>query len=248
MDMLTVLNEQMEDFEMDEQVVFCNWKQACDYVGDSRFLNELDEFYFHYNGFASVEVERGSYDRVYVDGYLKLNERDVNELKNKVPITYSSAIIDHYITINGVVRDDLFQKFLVFDEELLIGEGKGEQENEVNYPNGMHFNYHDLNSVCDAYGIHRQESEPLSKPQSKPQSKPVTTEGEFPLQLIGALACMLAMNKDLEGSLHNDQHISEIIIDDLFEMLTGMGINIDGKKKFLYEKLISEGVKTILDS
>jgi hypothetical protein len=235
-----VLKERMDDYQMDEQVVFCNWKQACDYVGDSRFLNELEEFYFHYNGFASVEVERGSYDRVYVDGYLKLNARDVDELKNKLPVTYSSAIIDHNITINGVVRDDLFQKFLVFDEELLIGEGKGEQDNEINYPNGMHFNYNDLNSVCDAYGIQRHESEQ--------QSKPANIEAELPLQLVGALACMLAMNKDLEGSLHNEQHISEIILDDLFEMLSGMGLEVDGKQKFLYEKLISEGVDIILKS
>jgi hypothetical protein len=230
----------MVDFEMDEHQVFCDWKQACDYVGDGGFLNELQEFYFHYNGFASVEVEQGTFDRVYVDGYLKLNATDVNELKNNMPVTYSSAIIDHNITINGVVRDDLFQKFLVFDEELLIGEGKGEQDHEINYPNDIHFNYNDLNSVCDTYGIQHHKSEP--------QSRPIDIEGEFPLQVIGALACMLAMNKDIEGMLHKEEPISEIIIDDLFEMLGGMGLNIDGKQKFLYEKLISEGVKKILDS
>jgi hypothetical protein len=155
-------------------------------------------------------------------------------------VTYSSAIIDHNITINGAVRDDLFQRFLVFDEELLIGEGKGEQENEINYPNGIHFNFTDLSRVCDAYGIQR--------PESGPQSRPIVAEGEVALQVIGALACMLAMNNDLESSLQDELHISEIIIDDLFVMLNGMGVDIGGKQKFLYEKLISEGVKTILET
>lgn len=227
---------------MDEQGVFCSWKQACDYMGDSRFLGELKELYFHYKGFASVEVERGTYDRVYVDGYLKLYDRDINELKNRVPVTYSSAIIDHNITINGVVRDDLFQKFLVFDEELLIGTEKGERENEINYPKDIHFNYHDLNRVCDAFGIQRRESKP------QPKAVKVEDRDKVALHVIGAMACMLAMNKDLEGSLQSGQLISDIIIDDLFEMLSGMGLNIDGRQKFLYEKLISKGVDTILES
>jgi hypothetical protein len=235
----------MVDFEMVEQDVFCNWKQACDYVGDSRFLSELEELYFHYSGFASVEVEDGTYDRVYLDGYFKLCARDVNELKKSVLVIYSSAIVDHNIIIDGVVRDDLFQKFLVFDEELHIGTGKGERENEINYPNDIHYNYNDLKRVCDANGIEHHESVSQSTPQSNPA---LNAEDEITLRVIGAMACMLAMNKDLEGSLHNQQHISEIIIDDLFEMLRGMGLEIDGREKFLYEKLISNGVKSILDT
>ncbi|MBT3045943.1 MAG: hypothetical protein G8D61_04445 [gamma proteobacterium symbiont of Ctena orbiculata] len=225
---------------MNEQGIFYSWEQACDYVGDGRFLNELSELYFHFAGFASVEVERGTFDRVYVDGYLKLYPADVNELKQKLPVTYSSAIIDHNITINGAVRDDLFQKFLVFDDELIIGSGKGEQDNEFNYPGDIHFNQIDLNRVCDAYGIQR--------PETEPHSKPVIVEDEVMLKVIGALACMLAMDNDLEASLQNEQHISEIIIDDLFAMLDGMGVDIDGKQKFLYERIISDGVKTILES
>jgi hypothetical protein len=225
---------------MNEQGVFYSWEQACDYVGDSRFLNELDELYFHFCGFASVEVESGTFDRVYVDGYLKLYSPDVIELKKNLSVTYSSAIIDHNITINGVVRNDLFQKFLVFDDELLIGEGKGTLDNEFNYPQDIHFNHTDLNRVCDAYGIQRPESEPISKP--------LIVEEETTLKVIGALACMLAMNNDLEGSLQDEQYMSEIIIDDLFAMLRGMGVEVDGKQKFLYEKLISEGVKSILES
>ncbi|MES9972482.1 MAG: hypothetical protein ABW092_20805 [Candidatus Thiodiazotropha sp.] len=224
---------------MNEQGIFYSWAQACEYVGDSRFLKELDELYFHFNGFASVEVESGSFDRVYVDGYLKLYSTDVSELHKQLPVTYSSAIIDHNITINGVVREDLFQKFLVFDEELVIGEGKGEQDNEFNYPNEIHFNHIDLSRVCDEYGI--------QLPESEPHSKPIIVEEEVTLKVIGALACMLAMNNDLEGSLHNGQHISEIIIDDLFAMLSGMGVDLDGKQKFLYERLVSDGVKSILD-
>jgi hypothetical protein len=225
---------------MNEQGVFYSWEQACDYVGDSRFLNELDELYFYFCGFASVEVEGGFFDRVYVDGYLKLYSTDVNELKKSLPVTYSSAIIDHNITINGAVRNDLFRKFLVFDDELLIGEGKGEQDNEFNYPHDIHFNHTDLKRVCDAYGIQR--------PDSEPTSTPVVIEEEVTLKVIGALACMLAMDSDLESSLQDEQNMSEIIIDDLFIMLSGMGVEIDGKQKFLYEKLISEGVKSILES
>ncbi|MES9992003.1 MAG: hypothetical protein ABW098_08620 [Candidatus Thiodiazotropha sp.] len=225
---------------MNEQGIFYSWEQACDYVGDSRFLNELDELYFHFAGFASVEVERGNFDRVYVDGYLKLYQSDVSELKQKLPVAYNSAIIDHNITINGAIRDDLFQKFLVFDDELLIGSGKGEQDNEYNYPDDMHFNQIDLNRVCDAFGIQR--------PELEPQSKPLIVEDEVMLKVIGALACMLAMNNDLEASLQDEKHISEIIIDDLFAMLEGMGVDIDGKQKFLYERLISDGVKSILES
>ena len=225
---------------MKEQGIFYSWVQACEYVGDSRFLKEFDELYFHFNGFASVEVESGNFDRVYVDGYLKLYATDVNELKKQLPVAYSSAIIDHNITVNGVVRNDLFHKFLVFDDELVIGEGRGELENEFNYPNDIHFNRSDLSRVCDAYGI--------QLPESEPHSKPIIVEDEVTLKVIGALACMLAMNNDLEASLQNEQHISEIIIDDLFAMLSGMGVDLDGKQKFLYERLLSDGVKTILES
>lgn len=225
---------------MNEQGIFYSWEQACDYVGDKRFLNELDEFYFHFCGFASVEVERGKFDRVYVDGYLKLYPTDVNELRRNLPVTYSSAIIDYNITINGVMRNDLFQKFLVFDDELIIGSGKGELDNEFNYPDDIHFNQSDLNRICDVYGI--------KPPVSEPQSKPVIIEDEILLKVIGALACMLAMNNDLDSSLQNERYISDIIIDDLFIMLNGMGVEINGKQKFLYERIISDGVKAILES
>jgi hypothetical protein len=229
----------MFEKKMDEQAIFCNWKQACEYVGDDSFLKEMKELYFHYKGFASVEVDNGTFDRVYVDGYLKLNSTDVNELRKKLPVIYSSAIIDRNITINGVVRDDLLRKFLVFDDELLIGADKGEHENEINYPYGIHLNYYDLNRVCSTYGIERRES--------GSQTQLDDVEDKDSLQLIGALAYMLAMHKDLEGSLQSRQHISEIIIDDLFEMLSGIGFDVDGKQKFQYEKLITDGVKTILD-
>jgi hypothetical protein len=225
---------------MNEQDVFYSWEQACDYVGDSRFLNEVDECYFHFKGFASVEVESGSFERVYVDGYLKLYSNDVNELKKNLPVTYSSAIIDRNITINGVVRNDLFQKFLVFDEELLIGEGKGALDNEFNYPQDILFNHIDLERICNAYGIRRTNSEP--------ESRSLVVEEQVALKVIGALACMVAMNNDLDSSLLDEQYMSDIIIDDLFSVLDGMGIEIDGKQKFLYEKLISEGVKSILDT
>ncbi|MCU7868846.1 MAG: hypothetical protein KZQ72_08770 [Candidatus Thiodiazotropha sp. (ex Cardiolucina cf. quadrata)] len=227
---------------MNDDVIFYGWKEAGEYVGDSRLLKEIDELYFHYIGFASVEIEEGTFDRVYVDGYLRLYQADVNELKREMPVTYSSAIIDHNMSINGAMREDLFQKFLVFDDELLIGAGRGDAENEFNYPGDLRIHQSDLIRICNTYGI-----PPVSESDEIAVSKPSFIEDEDMLEVIGALACMLAMNNDLEGSLQDGQHISEIIIDDLFSMISGLGIAIDGKKKFLYERLITDGVKSILE-
>jgi hypothetical protein len=225
--------------------IFFSWDDARHYVGDEKILREIDQLYFHYAGFASIEVEDHAYERVYVDGYLKLYPADVRELKRGMSITCSSTLIDHYISVNGIVREELFQKFLVFDEELVIGLSIEKGDNTFNYPKDISLHQDDLNRICNTIGVHPEESVQVAPPA---QSSNGTEDELEKLNVIGALACMLAMNSDLEGSLQDGQYISEIIIDDLFTMMEGLGIDLDGKKKFLYERLISKGVKSILDS
>jgi hypothetical protein len=223
--------------------IFYSWEDACHYVGDEKVLKEINELYFHFSGFASVEVQERSYERVYIDGYLRLYPADVKELKRGMPVTCNSALIDHHISVNGVVREELFQKFLVFDEELLIGMSIEKGDNAFNYPLDISLHQDDLSRMCDNIGLHPVGDVEISTP-----SQPVdaSEEEQDKLMVIGALACMLAMNNDLEGSLQENQHISEIVIDDLFTMMTGLGVEVDGKKKFTYERLISKGVKSIL--
>ena len=230
---------------MNDADVFFSWEEAGHYVGEEKVLREIDELYFHFSGFASVEVEERSFERVYVDGYLRLYPADVKELKRGMSVTCSSALIDRHMSINGIQREELFQKFLVFDDELLIGMGLKEEENSFRYPIDIFFHQDDLNRFCESIGIH-PGGPPQEASDSRPESGLVHEEETDKLNVIGALACMLAMNNDLEGSLQDGQHISEIIIDDLFTMMGGLGIDIDGKKKFLYERLISSGVKSIL--
>jgi hypothetical protein len=188
-----------------------------------------------------------------VDGYLRLYANDVNELKRGLPVTCNSALIDQHIIINGVVREELFQKFLVFDDELLIGQSVEKGESAYNYPADISFYHEDLHGMCSRIGIQSDADDNLSANSQSvsllQDSQPLdpSEKGHDELSLIGALACMLAMNNDLDGSLRDGQHISEIIIDDLFEMLSGIGFDVDGKQKFQYEKLITDGVKTILD-
>ncbi|MBW9263206.1 MAG: hypothetical protein K1566_05615 [Candidatus Thiodiazotropha sp. (ex. Lucinisca nassula)] len=232
---------------------FLSWDEACRFVGDEKVLREMEELYLHFAGFASVEVQERSYERVYVDGYLRLYPADVNELKRGLPVTCNSALIDHHMSINGGVREELLQKFLVFDDELLIGLSVDKGNNAYNYPSNISFYHEDLHQMCDRIGIKpgvpvdpSPDSQPLtSSPDS--QSLDSSESALDELNLIGALACMLAMNSDLDESLRDGQHISEIIIDDLFTMLDGLGVEMDGKKKFLYERLISKGVKSILE-
>ncbi|MEW8323853.1 MAG: hypothetical protein AB2606_14495 [Candidatus Thiodiazotropha taylori] len=241
---------------------FLSWDDACRFVGDEKILREMEELYLHFAGFASIEVQERSYERVYVDGYLRLYPADVNELKRGLPVTCNSALIDHHMSINGVVREELFQKFLVFDDELLIGLSVDKGNNAYNYPSSISFYQEDLHQMCDRIGIKpgvpadpSPDSQPLTPtpdsqlltPSSDSHSLDSSESTLDELNLIGALACMLAMNSDLEESLRDGQHISEIIIDDLFTMLDGLGVEMDGKKKFLYERLISKGVKSILE-
>jgi hypothetical protein len=230
---------------MNDADVFFSWEEARQYVGEEKMLREIEQLYFHFAGFASVEIEERVFDRVYVDGYIRLYPIDSKELKRGLPVTCSSAIIDHHMSINGAQKEEFFHKFLVFDDELLITTEVTDKENTFNYPADICFHQDDLNQFCESIGVlpGTQMHESLS-PVSELDTH--TEEEVDKLNVIGALACMLAMNNDLESSLQNGQHISEIIIDDLFTMMGGMGVDIDGRKKFLYEKLISSGVKSLL--
>ncbi|MEJ2423685.1 MAG: hypothetical protein P8101_04370 [Candidatus Thiodiazotropha sp.] len=226
--------------------LFMNWDEASRYVGEEKLLRELSSLYFNFSGFASVEVSARSFERVYVDGYFRLYPSDIEDLKKGMTISYSSALIDQNISINGVCREDFFQKFLVFDDELQIGRALQDGENSFKFPRDIHFNQQDLDRFCESIGL--KPGEPLGQKGGGAVLLAVDPEEELgKLKLIGVLACMLAMNNDLDGSLQDGQHISEIIIDDLFTMMSGLGIDMDGRKKFLYERLISSGVKSVLE-
>ncbi|MET0049793.1 MAG: hypothetical protein ABW095_01785 [Candidatus Thiodiazotropha sp.] len=226
--------------------VFLSWDEASHYVGEEKLLKEIPSLFFNFTGFASIEVSERSFERVYVDGYFRLYPSDIDDLKRGMTISYNSALIDRNISINGVIREDCFQKFLVFDDELQIGGTLKNGDNTFKYPSDIHFNQIDLDRFCESIGLRPGES--LSRSESTDRILLSDSEDEEErLKLIGVLACMLAMNNDLEGSLQDGQHISEIIIDDLFTMMSGLGIDMDGRKKFLYERLISSGVKSVLE-
>ncbi|MET0066664.1 MAG: hypothetical protein ABW076_10020 [Candidatus Thiodiazotropha sp.] len=226
--------------------LFLSWGEASRYVGEEKLLKEISSLFFNFSGFASVEVSERSYERVYVDGYFRLYPSDITDLKKGMTISYSSALIDQNISINGVCREDFFQKFLVFDDELQIGKTLKDGENSFKYPTDIHFNQQDLDDFCESIG--RRPGEPLVQADAMESLPQASSEDEAQkLKLIGVLACMLAMNNDLEGSLQDGQHISEIIIDDLFTMMSGLGIDMDGRQKFHYERLISCGVKSVLE-
>jgi hypothetical protein len=230
---------------MNEIDQFLIWEDASSYVGEEKLLKEIDDLFFSFSGFASVEVSERSYERVYVDGYLKLYPSDVDELKKGMTVSYSSSLINPYMSINGESREELFQKFLVFDDELLIGKEVRMGENAFKYPADVYIKQDDLHQLCRTIGIHPGESV-QHKSRQDLSMEPADAEQEKE-KLIGVLACMLAMNSDLESSLHSEQHLSEIIIDDLFTMMSGLGIEMDGRKKFLYERLITDGVKSVLE-
>ncbi len=225
--------------------VFLSWEEASRYLGDEKLLKEIPALFFNFTGFASIELSERSFERVYVDGYFRLYPSDIDELKRGMTISYSSALIDHNISINGVIREDCFQKFLVFDDELQIGGTVKNGDNTFKYPTDIHFNQLDLDRFCESIGL--RPGEPRQSTASGDLLGSEAEDEPEKLKLIGVLACMLAMNNDLEGSLQDGQHISEIIIDDLFTMMSGLGIDMDGRKKFLYERLISCGVKSVLE-
>jgi hypothetical protein len=226
--------------EMVRNERFLSWDESCRYVGDESVLNETHELYFRYTGFASVEMGEKSYDRVHVNGYLRLYPSDVNDLRHGIPIGCNSALINPYMSINGNFNKALLEKFIVFDDELVIGvNGKGAGENTLDYPAGIFFRESDLLKLCDRFGLRPVgvESEPMQQ-SLKPE------RGTDLLSMVGALSCLLARQKGLDYT-QDWQHLSDSFIDELFEVMESLGIPADGKNKFAFERLISDGVKMV---
>jgi len=158
-----------------------------------------------------------------------------------VPVACNSAIVNHFIAINGSFHDSLREKFIVFDDEVVITGSHRENlgEGEVPYPEGIFFHEQDLLSACQRFGL---------KPgilEDKPAQHRLNPERELDLLcLVGAMSCLLARCKGVDCT-QEWHHLSDTFIDELFETLAGLGVAIDGKNKFEFERLIAEGVKYI---
>jgi hypothetical protein len=226
--------------EMVRNERFLSWSEACHYVGDERVLNETDELYLMYTGFASVEMEEKSYDRVHVNGYLRLYPSDLKDLRNGMPVGCNSALINGFMSINGDYNKSLLEKFLVFDDELTIGvAGDDNSNHELRYPESIYLRESDLVKICDRFGI----SPKAGEIESNGGAVQLEREQEL-LQIIGSLAFQLAKDRniDLDTEWH---HLSDSFIDELFVTMESLGISVEGKQKFQYERLISEGVRFV---
>lgn len=226
--------------EMVRNERFLSWDESCRYLGDESVLNETDELYFRYAGFASVEMGEKSYDRVHVNGYLRLYQSDVNDLRNGIPVGCNSALINGHMAINGSYNKDLLEKFIVFDDELVIGVGgKGEGENDLDYPAGIFFRESDLLKICDRFGL-----SPVGVESESVQQSLKTERGTDLLCMVGALSCLLARHRGVDYT-REWHHLSDSFIDELFDVMSSLGIPTEGKNKFVFERLISEGVKMV---
>ncbi len=228
--------------EMVKNERFLSWSEACRYVGDERVLNETDELYLMYTGFASVEMEEKSYDRVHVNGYLRLYPSDLKDLRNGMTVGCNSALINGFMSINGDYNKSLLEKFLVFDDELTIGvAGDDASKHDLYYPENIYLRESDLVKICDRFGL----SPKADEAGSASNAVQVEREREL-LQIIGSLAFQLAKERkiDLATDWH---HLSDSFIDELFETMESLGISVEGKRKFQYERLISEGVRFVHD-
>jgi hypothetical protein len=226
--------------EMVRNERFLSWDESCCYVGDESVLNETNDLFFRYAGFASVELGEKSYDRVHVSGFLRLYQSDVQELRNGIPVGCNSALINSYMAINGGFNEQLLEKFIVFDDELVIGVGgKGGGENALDYPLSIFFRESDLLKICDKFGLSPVgvESEPMQ--QSRKLER-----GTDLLCMVGALSCLLARQHGVDYT-RDWHHLSDSFIDELFEVMGSLGIPTDGRNKFAFERLISEGVKRV---
>jgi len=220
---------------------FLSWDEACCFVGDKNALNETNEIYFRYTGFASVEMAEKQFDRVHVNGFLRIYPADVNDLRDGIPVGCNNALVNNYSAINGVFRRELLEKFIVFDDELVIsaGEGKVAEEGEIIYPSGVFFRESDLRSTCARFGLVPGKSEDeLNRHQLHPDR-----ELDL-LRLIGAMSCLLARHRGVDYA-QEWHHLSDAFIDELFETMSKLGIDTEGKTKFIIERLIAEGVKIV---
>jgi hypothetical protein len=223
---------------------FLSWREACAMVGDKRVLKESDELYFRYSGFASVEMGEKSYDRVHVNGFLRLYPADVKELRRGIPVGCNSALVNQFMAINGSYIKDLQEKFIVFDDELVIGVGsEASPKDDLRYPNSIFFRESELLRLCERFGLIPSEVDSELLPDSTLQSSSPEREVDL-LCMVGGLSCLLARNKGVDKSQEWHQ-LSDSFIDELFELLDGLGVPVEGKNKFRLERLISEGVKFV---
>jgi hypothetical protein len=223
---------------------FLPWQEACALVGDKRILNELDELYFRYTGFASVELSEKSYDRVHVNGFLRLYPADVNDLRRGISVGCNSAMINSFMAINGIFNKDLLAKFIVFDDEVVIGAGSDSSlHDNLTYPASIYYRESDLFKLCERFGLDPKEVDSELVNDSRLQS--VNPEREVDLLcMVGSLSCLLARQKEVADNLEGHQ-LSDAFIDELFELMAGLGISVNGKSKFRYERLIAESVKFV---
>jgi hypothetical protein len=213
-------------------------------VGDKRVLKESDELYFRYTGFASVETGEKSYDRVHVNGFLRLYPADIKELRRGIPIGCNSALVNSYMAINGSYSEELLEKFIVFDDEVVIGVGSGVSPgDDLVYPTSIFYRETDLLKICEHFGLLPNEVDSGLITDSSLQSTDPEREVDL-LCMVGSLSCLLARQKGIDFT-QEWHHLSDSFIDELFELMEGVGITVDGKNKFRYERLIAEGVKFV---
>ena len=223
---------------------FLPWREACVLVGDKRVLKESDELYFRYSGFASVEMGEKSYDRVHVNGFLRLYPADVKELRRGIPVGCNSALVNQFMAINGSYAKELLERFIVFDDEVVIGVGnESTSADDLRYPNSIYFRESELLRLCDRFGLTPSEVDSELLPDSTMQTGNPEREVDL-LCMVGGLSCLLARAKGVDDS-QEWHHLSDSFIDELFELLGGLGVPVDGRNKFRLERLISEGVKFV---
>ncbi len=223
---------------------FLPWREACVLVGDKRVLKESEELYFRYTGFASVEMGEKSYDRVHVNGFLRLYPADVKDLRRGIPVGCNSALVNHYMAINGSYHKDLVEKFIVFDDELVIGSGnESSDEDDLVYPTSIFYRESELLRLCERFGLIPTEVDSDLIPDSSLQSANPEREIDL-LYLIGGLSCLLARLKGVDENLEW-HHLSDAFIDELFQTMEELGVSMEGRNKFRFERLISEGLKVL---
>ena len=213
-------------------------------VGDKRVLKETEELYFRYTGFASVELGEKSYDRVHVNGFLRLYPADVKELRRGMPVGCNSALVNNFMAINGSYSKDLVEKFIVFDDELVIGSAvETSPGDDLVYPTSIFYRESELLKLCERFGLIPTEVDSDLITDSSLQSTNPDREVDL-LSLVGGLSLLLARQKGV-GDSQEWHQLSDAFIDELFELMERLGVPMDGKNKFRYERLISEGVKFV---
>ncbi len=223
---------------------FLAWREACVLVGDKRVLKESDELYFRYTGFASVEMGEKAYDRVHVNGFLRLYPADVKDLRRGIPVGCNSALVNHFMAINGSYHEELLEKFVVFDDELVIGAGsETSAEDDRVYPASIYYRESELLRLCERFGLIPTEVDSDFIPDSSLQSVNPEREADL-LYLVGGLSCLLARLKGVDDS-QEWHHLSDAFIDELFQAMAELGVSVEGRNKFRFERLISEGLRVL---